>query len=92
MTEVERIARLLCEADGWGADLLVLPKYPPLIGPFGRQVMASTEMSPAWMLYADYVQATLDAAHGAEPLVIDDAHTAPAEPVKSANWRTAYNL
>lgn len=85
MNDVERIARQLCEADGCDPDYLVMPTYPLQIGPFGRTVVAPTEVRAAWRLYEHYVQATLEAAGEPEimPPVPEDA---------PPTWRDKYHL
>lgn len=56
---MERIARLLCEADGHDPDCLVYP-HAPSVGPRGLPVIYPPLLAPAWMFYRDYVQGTVD--------------------------------
>jgi hypothetical protein len=60
MNDLERIARLLCIADGFNPDDLLLP-YPPAVGPRGLYVIRQDDLQACWHSYQNYVQATLDA-------------------------------
>lgn len=88
MSEAERIARLLCEADGCDPNMLVLPIFDPQTGPFGRKIVAATDLTPAWQLYQNYVQATLDAADG----TIVTPSGVPVDAAPAATWRDRYHL
>lgn len=88
MSEAERIARLLCAADGCDPDMLVLPTYEPQTGPFGRKIIAAPDLTVAWRLYQNYVQATLDAADGT---IVTPSGVA-VEAVPAGSWRDRYHL
>jgi hypothetical protein len=58
-TELERIARELCQADGFHPDELVYPHDLP-VGVRGLPIVPRAEPSPQWRYYEYYVKAVLD--------------------------------
>lgn len=105
MTDLERIARLLCEGDGFDPDMRLYP-HPLPVGPRGFLV-AHGEPVPAWQFYQHYVQGTLDAIlAGAEPedlkSIIDHVLSGEQipevieeqlpEPEPAPDWRYKYGL
>jgi hypothetical protein len=64
MTELEKLARLLCSNEGWEPDTRIFTTDLP-IGPQNRPwVPNSIEPVPAWTLYAEYVKAVLSTVLG----------------------------
>jgi hypothetical protein len=60
VTEIERIARLLCESDGFSSDENVFPvAYELAIGAQGKKVVPYEDPVPQWTLYVNYVKAIL---------------------------------
>lgn len=65
MTELERIARVLCESEGHDPDCLIypgIPAYAAIRGPRGLMVAPTDTPVPAWMIYRNMARVTLSAA------------------------------
>lgn len=63
MTDLERIARLLCHSDGFDPDELVYELRPDqmAVGAKGLCMCPRTAPHPQWTIYEHYVKGTLDA-------------------------------
>lgn len=61
MTDLERIARLLCSNDGYDPDARVFQVSALQIGVRGLPVVPLGEPIAQWIFYQEYAKATLDA-------------------------------